>query len=159
MKIEHEFTQEEIDACNAPSYKEDKPKPKAKQKKKLNAEKTAIFEKPTEIVVEFPILKSLDKDYCRKVVAMAKKYASDIEVSNIKIIELDVNEQIELNIDNALVNSEYVAVISMPRWNKFQANLTHYFQINHKLVFNLILPVLNGKNQINYTIFLYKKIN
>jgi hypothetical protein len=133
------------------------PKVKAKAKKKLNMEKTKIFEQPTEVTIEFPRLKTLDNDYCRKVIAMANKYVS-VDESNIKIIELDVNETIDVNIDNALVNSEYIAVISMPRWNKFQANLSYYFQINHKLVFNLVLPVNKGKIQINYTIFLYKKI-
>jgi hypothetical protein len=89
---------------------------------------------------------------------MCKKYSKDITEDNIKIIELDVNEAISVDIDNALVNSEYVAVISTPRWNKFAASLTNYFQINHKLILNLLLPVIDGRKQINYTIFLHKKV-
>jgi hypothetical protein len=131
---------------------------KQKQKKKLNAEKTKIFEQPVVDNIEFPILKNLDKDYCRQLIAMCKKYSKDITEDNIKIIELDVNEAISVDIDNALVNSEYVAVISTPRWNKFAASLTNYFQINHKLILNLLLPVIDGRKQINYTVFLHKKV-
>ena len=134
--------QEEIEATHAPK----------KVRKKKKTEEVEV------VTPVFPILKTITEDYCRKAIAMAKKYLNSISQDNTKIVELELNEKIEEGVDIELFNSEYVIIISMPKWGKNAHTLKAQFQTNHKLVLNIPSPISNGKTQTNYTIFLYKKI-